>query len=176
VYLYSNGPVFAFPGQPDSDHLDHKTYPELSAELFVTTRWSMEVAIGRNTGFNVYASNYQEAAFGMQPLTWTAKYNLALTQRLHPYLGFGWQHTGLTNHIYHGHIAIDSASSGWAAQAGLDFLLSRNWVLNADIRYLGSLEFNRYLGSISAAGYFGQYRIDPFLFGLGVAYRFASFH
>jgi outer membrane protein W len=55
------------------------------------------------------------------------------------------------------------------AQGGLDVLLSRHWVLNADVRYLGGLEVN-----YSGTGYLQQLSIDPFLFGVGVAFRFAS--
>jgi outer membrane protein W len=104
-------------------------------------------------------------------LTWTAKYNFALTERLHPYLGFGWRHSSVSDRIYDSHIQLDRSSAGWAAQTGLEVQPSRSWAFNADIRYLGSLKVNRYLGG----GPFGQYSTDPLLFSLGVAYRFASF-
>jgi outer membrane protein W len=169
VYLYASDPVFNYRGSPyPYPIVGSKTYLEPSAEFFVTPHWSMEIAIAsRRTQFLELA---------LRPLTWTAKYNFSLTQRLHPYIGFGWQRTSLTNFLSQGHITIDSSSAGWAAQTGLDVRLSRGWVLNADVRYLGSLEFNRYLGAVCAQCSFGQYRIDPFLFSLGVAYRFANFH
>jgi outer membrane protein W len=167
VYLYASHPVLDVDGfQYQNPIHGSKFYLEPSVEFFLTPRWSMEIATA--------SRSIQFQDFALQPsLTLTAKYNFALTQHLHPYLGFGWQHSSMHDHIRDLHILIDNRSDGWAAQTGLDVQLSRRWVFNADIRYLGNFKVNRYLGSL--AGPFGQYTIDPFLFSLGVAYRFASF-
>jgi outer membrane protein W len=127
--------------------------------------------------FSTASRSIQFQDFALKPsLTLTAKYDFALTQHLHPYPGFGWQQSSMHDHIRDLHILIDDRSDGWAAQTGLDVQLSRSWVFDADIRYLGSLDVNRYLGSrCTPQCAFGQYSIDPFLFSLGIAYRFASF-
>jgi outer membrane protein len=127
------------------------------------TRWSMEFATGSNTQFR--ASGEGSYPVGLQPLTWTFKYNFQPEQYAHTYIGFGGHYTFVT-----GALSLDSSSAGVAVQAGLDVLLSRDWVLNADFRYLG-LEFKD-----TGTGAPRQLRIDPFLLSLGVSYRFPSFH
>jgi outer membrane protein W len=152
VYLYTHGPI------------SNQRYPELSAELFMTPRWSMEIAIGRSTHFTANCCDI-DRSFGMTPLTWTLKYNFPLAQRLHPYLGFGWQHTDVSApaHTHFSGFLYPGSSDGGTVQAGFDVLLSRSFILNADARYLDNLMA-------------GQLRIDPYLISIGVAYRFASFH
>jgi outer membrane protein W len=169
VYFYASNPVTYNEGSSASfplRALGSKTYLEPAAEFFVTPRWSMEIATGgRSTEF-ASGGELLPAGFALHPLTWTAKYNFALAQRLHPYLGFGWQYTRTSTDW--------SSGTGWAAQAGLDMQLQWGWVLNADIRYLGSLNSCASgPGSPCSAGHLNTG--DVYLLSLGIAYRFASF-
>jgi outer membrane protein len=144
VYLDTHAPI--------SD----QAYPELSAEIFIAARWSTEIAVGHSAHF--HPTCCVDYSFGMTPLTWTVKYSFPPAQRLHPYLGFGWQHTGVTatQDYRTSSILWGGSSSGWAAQVGFDVLLSRHWFLNLDGRYLDNLDA-------------GRFRVDPFLIGIGIA-------
>jgi len=62
---------------------------------------------------------------------------------------------------------LDSTSVGVAGQAGFDFKVADNWFVNADVKWAN-------LGSDVKAGgtTVSIAHLDPWLFGLGVGYRF----
>lgn len=169
--------VYLYTGNIDNfgDHLEKRTYPELSGEVLITSRWSTELALTVSTNYRL--SNAQAGfplgslgGIGLAAQTWTVKYNIEPQETFRPYVGFGAHYTLVSRNYYDRVVGISSSSSGWVAQAGLDARLSEGWYFNTDIRYLGGLEpYDLISGSRQS-----QYKIDPFLFGVGMAFRFGG--
>ncbi len=67
-----------------------------------------------------------------------------------------------------GPLTLNSTSIGPAAQAGLDFKLNNNWYLNADVKW-SALSSDVDLANGTRLT---SVHLNPFLFGLGVGYRF----
>ncbi|MBO0160198.1 OmpW family outer membrane protein, partial [Vibrio parahaemolyticus] len=63
-----------------------------------------------------------------------------------------------------------SSSWGFAAQAGMDYMLTENWMLNASLWWMDidtdvKFKFNGAQQKVDT-------RLDPFVFMFGVGYRF----
>ena len=62
---------------------------------------------------------------------------------------------------------MDKSSFGAALQAGLDYSLDKNWVLNADVKYIWMSTDANLLGAP-----LGTLALNPWVCGVGVGYRF----
>lgn len=166
--------VYLYTGNIDNfgDHLEKRAYPELSGEVFITPRWSAELALTVSTTYRLGnpQAGFDLGGIGLAPQTWTVKYNFAPRETFRPYLGFGAHYTGVSRHYNDRVVGISSSSAGWVAQAGFDARLSQHWYLNTDVRYLGDLEPYDLIGGSREL----QYKIDPFLFGVGIGFRFGG--
>jgi outer membrane protein len=108
--------------------------------------------------------------------TLTLQYHFALGQ-LDPYVGVGANYTWflgttspLTTALGFGNAVNIKSSAGLALQAGVDYYLTKHWVLNADAKYL-------FLNT-DANTPFGQNTVhvnaDTWIVGVGVGYRFGA--
>jgi outer membrane protein len=64
-------------------------------------------------------------------------------------------------------LTVDNTSVGGALQAGLDYEIAKNWVLNADVKYIW-MSTDVYAGG----GTLTNLKINPWVYGIGVGYRF----
>jgi len=64
-------------------------------------------------------------------------------------------------------LTVDSTSVGGALQVGLDYEIAKNWVLNADVKYIW-MSTDVYAGG----GTLTDLKINPWVYGIGVGYRF----
>jgi len=64
-------------------------------------------------------------------------------------------------------LTVDSTSIGGALQAGLDYEIAKNWVLNADVKYIW-MSTDVYAGG----GTLTNLKINPWVYGIGIGYRF----
>ena len=64
-------------------------------------------------------------------------------------------------------LTVDSTSVGGALQVGLDYAIAKNWVLNADVKYIW-MSTDVYAGG----GTLTDLKINPWVYGIGVGYRF----
>ena len=62
---------------------------------------------------------------------------------------------------------VDSSSVGLAGQLGFDYMLDKNWGINADIKYI-KMNTKVKMGGSSI----GTLDLDPITVGGGVIYRF----
>ena len=97
--------------------------------------------------------------------------------KLRPYLGAGLNYTFFFDEKFNntgktaGLSDLDLSSSwGFAAQAGMDYMLDENWMLNASLWWM-NIETDV---KFKAGGeqYKVDTRLDPFVFMFGVGYRF----
>nr|WP_314267807.1 outer membrane protein OmpW [uncultured Moellerella sp.] len=112
------------------------------------------------------------------PPTLMAQYYFGSKQdKLRPYLGAGINHTFFFDEKFNqtGKDAkltdLDLSSSwGFAAQAGMDYMLDENWMLNASLWWIDlDTDVKFKAGGESTKV---DTRLDPFVFMFGVGYRF----
>ena len=121
------------------------------------------------------------------PNTLTLKYTFNTHEAFRPYLGVGAHYTDISSQQLSistdllnpagplpaggaTRISTDSNKFGWVGQAGFDLRLARSWFVNADVRYLGHLTTD----VNSAATRLTNLKIDPWLFSVGLGYRFGG--
>lgn len=152
--------------------INDKWLPDVDIEYFFVPHWSTELVLTYPQTQDVYVEGTKIGTFKHLPPVLTAKYNFLPGQNFQPYVGAGVNFTLIfdTNLDVPGVSALklNSTSVGPALQVGFDYKIQDHWYMNLDVKWvlLGS---NLYLP--------GQVRIsslelNPFLFGLGVGYRF----
>ncbi len=103
----------------------------------------------------------------------TAKYNFIPDGVFRPYVGAGINITVISDVNLDvptvGPLKLDSTSVGPAAQAGFDYKIAKHWFLNADVKWAMIRSDVKFDGTKIS-----QARLDPFLFGVGIGYRFGG--
>jgi outer membrane protein len=133
--------------------------PNVAVELVAT--WAKhEVTLNGNSLGKV----------GLLPPTLTLQYHFTQFGAFKPYVGGGFNYTYFyENTLANDTLYVDANSWGGALQAGFDYQIQRNWYFNADVKYLWistdvyTKATNTNLGSLD---------INPWVFGVGVRYRF----
>ncbi len=176
VYLDPANKSDAIPGLAPRDaiHIDHKWLPDLDFEYFLTPYWSTELVLTYPQSQTVTVSGTPIGSFKHLPPILTAKYNFLPYQDFQPYVGAGVNVTIIwdTNLAVPGvsPLKLNSTSVGPALQAGFDYKIHPHWYLNADVKWAK-------LGSdvdLPGGARVSTLHIDPFLFGIGVGYRFGG--
>jgi outer membrane protein len=154
VYLEPSNPVI-----PAGPSMGGKAYPEVSGDWFLAPGWSTELSIGVPTA-NFALPDSGGMGIRLMPFTGTLQRHFLPESRIQPYLGAGVQYTRatLTNVPQSTYVSGEN-TFGFVAQAGADLRAGPTWSVNADIRYLGGLAPN-------------GYKIDPFLYSLGITFRY----
>ena len=108
----------------------------------------------------------------MMPVTFTAQYHFTNLGAWKPYLGGGFNYTYFyeTDLGNNAGASVNRDSWGGALQAGVDYQIQPNWYLNLDVKYLWINNDVR-LNNVNF-GNSNSLDIDPWLFGVGVRYRF----
>ena len=105
------------------------------------------------------------------PPTLTAQYHFMPKSPVSPYVGAGVNYTVFYNADAPGttvkSISYDN-NFGWALQAGIDYNIAGRWFLNADVKKL----FLSTKAHINGGTIIGDVDLDPWIFGLGLGYRF----
>ncbi|QIG06312.1 outer membrane protein OmpW [Proteus sp. ZN5] len=119
------------------------------------------------------------------PPTLMAQYYFGNAEdKLRPYLGAGLNFTTFFDEKFTNNPAVGSGpgglglnsldlkdSWGFAAQAGLDYNLDKNWMLNASVWWM-NIETDVKFKDRDGTNYKVDTRLDPFVFMFGVGYRF----
>jgi len=133
--------------------------PNLAAELIAA--WAKhEVTLNGNSLGKV----------GVLPPTLTLQYHFTNLGAFKPYVGGGFNYTYFyENELANGTLNINDNSWGGALQAGFDYQIQKNWYLNADVKYLW---INTKVNVTATGAELGSLDINPWVFGVGVRYRF----
>jgi outer membrane protein len=156
--------------------LSNTGMPEIDFTYFVTDNIAFEL-IAATTHHEVSA---KDTAAGdvdlgdvwLLPPTLLVQYHFFTKERFSPYIGAGINYT-----IFYG---VDEAknsiaqdvdydnSIGWALQVGVDYRLDDNWYINADVKRL----FLDTDVNINNGGVKADVDVDPWIFGMGIGYKF----
>lgn len=142
---------------------------ELDFTYFLNPNLAVEV-IAATAKHSVDLNGQQIGKVGVLPPTVTLQYHFTQFRAVKPYVGAGVNYT----YFYDRNLADDSleiGSSSWGAalQGGVDYMLDRHWSLNFDVKYIW-IDTDVEVKATGAK--VGDVDIDPWVFGVGVRYRF----
>jgi outer membrane protein len=154
----------------DAVHVNNKIFPEFDvyytftpnivAELVLTYPQKQEVTLG---GADI-------GSFKHLPPSLVAQYHFLPGQVLDPYVGAGVNFTWITSvHLLNGAADLQKTSFGGVLDIGGDYNIDKTWFVNADIKYIVPLQSDV---SVTGVGKVTTAKLDPFLYGIGVGYRF----
>jgi outer membrane protein len=166
-------PALAVPA--DAIHVNEKWLAELDAEYFFSPHWSAELIVSYPQNQTVTVAGTPIGSFKHLPPVLTAKYNFTPQSAFQPYVGVGVNVTLIFDVNLAvpgvGKLNLDSTSFGPALQTGFDYKIADHWYLNADVKW-AKLSSDVKLAANGAT--VSTVHIDPFLFGLGIGYRFGA--
>lgn len=152
--------------------IDTAIVPELDLTYFFTDNIAAELILA-TTPHDISGTGAIAGADAgdvwLLPPTLTLQYHMPLGNGFKPYVGAGINYTIFYNEDagQFDSIKYDDAF-GYALQAGVDYELGNGWLVNADVKKL----FLETDVSINGGAVRGEVDIDPWIFGLGVGYRF----
>jgi len=155
-------------------HINGKWLPDVDFEYRFTPNWSTELVLTYPQSQTVTVGGAPIGSFKHLPPVLTAKYNFLPNADFQPYVGVGVNLTLISNVNLAvpgvGKLDLSSSSVGPAAQIGFDYKVADHWYVNADVKWakLGSDVDLVGVGKVSTV------HIDPFLFGVGLGYRFGG--
>ena len=110
------------------------------------------------------------------PPTVLLQYHFTNFGAFQPYLGVGVNYTHYFNAKSSGGLAGGplwiNDSFGVAVQAGFDYMITRNWGFNADVKYVTMSPSAKY--PVALGGLKSTVAINPVIFGVGITYRFGG--
>jgi len=147
--------------------------PELDISYFFTKNIAVELILGV-TPHNVKgAGALAGARIGsawLLPPTLMLQYHFTELGAFKPYVGVGVNYTVFFNEkAKGGFTSFDLKDSfGFALQAGVDYMIDQHWGINFDVKKI----FLEPKVKVNAGLVTGKVKIDPWLFGAGVTYKF----
>jgi len=162
----------------DSVDVSNEWAPDIDFEYALTERFGVELLLTVPTKHQVVA---ERSALGASarlgsvthlPPTLTAKYYLA-TQRVRPYIGAGVNVTWFTKDnlaVPGARLDVDDWSVGPVLQAGVDVSLNDHWSVSMDAKRA----WLRTDLSVAGGAKLTTLKIDPWILGLRVGYRFGG--
>lgn len=157
--------------------------PELDFTYFATDNIGVELILATTRhqieGQGSLAGVGNAADVWLLPPTLTLQYHFNPTGDFRPYVGAGLNYTIVYNEAANsnlvrnvGNTSVRATSSlGWALQAGMDYSLGGNWVLNMDVKYV-NVDTNVKLNT-AAGVQRTELDLNPLVIGVGVGYRFS---
>ncbi|HEV7257845.1 MAG TPA: OmpW family protein [Bosea sp. (in: a-proteobacteria)] len=154
-------------------NISNSVVPELDISYFFTKNIAVELILGV-TPHNVKgAGALAGARIGsawLLPPTLMLQYHFTDLGAFKPYVGVGVNYTVFFNEkAKGGFTSFDLKDSfGVALQAGFDYMIDKNWGINFDVKKIflePKVKVNNGLVS-------GKVKIDPWLIGTGITYRF----
>jgi len=155
-------------------HINDKWLPDLDFEYYFAPHWSSELVLTYPQSQTVKVSGLAIGTFKHLPPVLTAKYDFLPDHDFQPYVGAGVNITIISDVNLAvpgvGELKLNSTSVGPAVQAGFDYKLEEHWYLNADVKWF------KLASDVDLAGgtRVSRVHLDPFLFGIGMGYRFGA--
>ncbi len=157
----------------DAIDVNSKWIPEVDVSYFFTPNIAVELVLTIPQKHEVTVNALSLGKIGTfkhLPPTLLAQYHFTGLGALKPYVGAGVNYTILSSEkmsVGTDKVTIENSSIGPAIQVGADYRLNRNWYLNVDVKkvWIGTDVF-------LAGAKISELKVDPWLFSIGVGYRF----
>ncbi|WP_374401566.1 OmpW family protein [Niveibacterium sp.] len=143
-----------------------KWLPDLDISYFFTPNIALEVVLSVPQTHDIELGGTKIGTVKQLPPHFMLQYHHPMGA-FKPYVGLGVNMTRFWDVDLPAGIDIERTSWGASVQAGLDYEISPQWYLNADIK-------KTWIGTDVKAGgvVVDTLNIDPWLIGIGVGYRF----
>ena len=161
--------------QPGGSGLDvnakNKTIPELDISYFFTKNIAAELVLTYPQRVEVRSYSTSLGTVTALPPTLLVQYHFAQFGPLKPYVGAGINYTRFGSRNLGGadEYSVEKSSIGYAAQIGADYMLTKNWGVNLDVKYL-QIETDVIVNSSGASA--GTLKLSPIATSVGVTYKF----
>ena len=153
--------------------INNKTIPEVDVSYFFTPNIVAELVLTYPQKHDLRSNGAKIGSLKHLPPTLLAQYHFTNMGAFKPYVGAGVNYTRFSNVRFDPAVqaaldpSIKKNSFGAAVQVGFDYALDKNWSINFDVKKV-------YIKTdVSSAGTkVGSFKVDPWLVGVGVGYRF----
>ncbi len=152
-----------------------KTIPELDITYFFTKNFAAELVLSYPQRVEVFAGAASLGTVTALPPTLLAQYHFTNLGPVKPYVGaglnytrFGSRNLGLGTSPANPY-SVEKDSWGYALQAGADYMLTKNWGINLDIKYI-DIKTNVIDNSTNLSA--GTLKLSPIATSVGVTYKF----
>ncbi|MBB4346675.1 OmpW/AlkL family protein [Aliirhizobium cellulosilyticum] len=150
--------------------------PEVDISYFFTDNIAAELILG-TTYAKINTTGAADLDVGkawLLPPTLTLQYHFTDLGAFKPYVGAGINYSMFYNQSDKGGFKnLDVKNDfGWALQAGFDYMLDEHWGLNFDVKKIFLETDWKVDNSPLGVPLSGKAKIDPWLIGAGVTYRF----
>jgi outer membrane protein len=151
--------------------VDDSIVPELDFTYFFTDNIAVEL-IAAVTPHDVSLDGGPKlgTAWLLPPIL-LLQYHFQLADGIKPYLGAGINYTVFFSQKNKGPATSFNLKDefGWALQAGVDIHLNENWYINLDVK---KVFLDPKIFVVAGAAITGRAKLDPWIIGLGIGYRF----
>jgi outer membrane protein len=159
-------------GAEDRITVSNKTIPEVDISYFFTPNWSAELILTYPQKHDVALDGTNIGSFKHLPPTLTLQYHFLPAAQFSPYVGAGVNYTRISNVDLNAAgipLQLEKDSWGFALQAGVDYKIDKNWSLNLDVK---KVQIRSDLNAAATGARVSEVKVDPWLVGVGVGYRF----
>jgi outer membrane protein len=153
--------------------INNKVIPEFDVSYFFTPQIAAELVLTYPQKQTIRSGGTDIGTLKHLPPTLTVQYHFTSLGLFKPYLGAGINYTRFSNVEFNPAVqaalqpSLSKNSYGLALQAGLDYEFSKNWYLNLDVKKV------QIRTDVKSAGTkVGEFKVDPWLVGVGVGMRF----
>ncbi len=151
--------------------------PDLDVSYFFTDHVAAELVFFAYSQHDVKAKgtavgDADLGSFDLVPPTLTVQYHFMPEQSFRPYVGAGLTYVLIPNEDPGDadEVRYDDGVIGYALQVGFDYFLNEHWCLNLDVKKVWvnvDVEVDALGTTVETS-----VDVDPWLFGIGVGYRF----
>jgi len=146
----------------------NKAIPEVDVSYFFTKNIATELVLTYPQTVNINVGGAASGTVKALPPTLLLQYHFTELGQIKPYVGVGVNYTSFTSaNILNGGASVNASSTGFAAQIGFDYMLDKNWGLNADLKYI-QIKTDVFAGGANL----GQLGLNPTVASAGLTYRF----
>lgn len=150
-------------------NVDGQWTGELDFTYFFTKNIAAELILA-TTKHEVTLNGASLGDVSVLPPTLLLQYHFTELGRFKPYVGGGLNLTWFYDvdlKAGPATLTVDNTSVGGALQVGMDYEFAKNWVINADVKYIW-MNTDVYAGGSTLT----DLKINPWVYGIGVGYRF----
>ncbi len=150
----------------------NQTIPELDISYFFTKNIAAELVLTYPQRVDVRAGQASLGTVTALPPTLLAQYHFTQFGPLKPYVGAGVNYTRFgSRDLNSGNTfySVEKSSLGYAAQIGADYMLTKSWGVNLDVKYR-QIETDVIVNSTGASA--GTLKLSPIATSVGVTYKF----
>lgn len=153
--------------------IDNKWIPEVDVSYFFSPNFAVELILTYPQKHDIRAGGNRIGSLKHLPPTLLAQYHFTDFGAFKPYVGAGLNYTRVSSVNFDSAVeaalgpSVEKSSIGLAAQIGFDYEIQKNVYVNVDIKKVKlGVDVKSFGNKV------GELKLDPWLFGVGIGYRF----